>query len=296
MKRKLLAVWMLLMVASGISFAELADEDCEVRTCIDGPPVIKDPEGRWATGIIIGTVAGSIKKGGVFYTSGEVDFLAGGGLPTALQAAYPPSAYQVSIEDHNQSLWYFLRERPDDKPITLKYHYPFIHTGIKTETKYVIDEADEPELGLSGDDPFEKYDNGITDRKSYKYESYFNRDGRSTGLVIHVSRWGKAPYKRRCTVYLHQGGTRTVTRDQYYTEVVTYTDQASGELRTRREYRTRPVDEIVPHVLMMNTFNDDVCRYAEGAALAQAKVRVVFPVRKQAPCMMLQASSFTVLS
>ncbi|CAM3602936.1 hypothetical protein [Parendozoicomonas haliclonae] len=254
------------------SFAEFRESDCDTKTCIDQVPLVKDK--YWSTGILVGSVSASLKTGGVFYTSGELEFLLGGGLPDKFIGRYPPEIYDVSVVEEDEALWYILRGLDDRDMVVLNYTYPFVHNPLKSKTKYLIYSYDANE-SFDFSKSYQRYPDGIVDRASYKQEALFNRDGLAAGLILHVSRWGLSPYKRRCTVYLHRGGMRVITRDKYFKEDVSYVD-GNGDTQVRKEYRTEPVKERVPHLMMLNTLNEDVCAYAEDAARGVKRVRIEF--------------------
>ncbi len=242
--------------------------------CTSGTPVIANNDGYWASGIIVGTMSSKILNNPEFIASGEAEFLAGGG-GTRQMNKFPPEYHQVTVEkEEMREKLSNMDQRSLKRPVVLRYGYPFIQwPPFGVEMTYLVSEIDSV-TSYRKTNSYRDFADGARETKPLDW--LFTSGGKVGGLIIHVSRWARWPYQHRCTIFIHRGGMREESREQYYQNTVPYTDPKTNELKTRQETRMQMVTEKVPNVVIMSTFNEDICSYAEDAAVSLTPVTVEY--------------------
>ncbi len=270
------ALSMVLMGASGWTSAAATEQDCALQSCLSGPAVKDDENGLWSTGLMVGVLVNSYQAYGPFHTSTELEFLVDDGLPEDLANRYAATPYHLSISQEQQSLAVLLDAFADDVALVIRYRYPLVHDPRYGYSKYSVTGFDDTAVNFASLPSFQQYPSGIIDQASYGNESLFNRDGKAVGVIGHVSRWGFKG-RRHCTLYLNKGGTSVEKRDQYYSEKRTSensTNAGDAANSGKKMYRTRALLKPFANVMKLDTQNEQVCQYAEHAALSRERVRI----------------------
>ncbi len=277
MRLTLFALSMVLMGASGWVSAAATEQDCALQSCLSGPPVKDDADGLWSTGLMVGVLVNTYQAYGPFHTSTELEFLVDDGLPEELARRYAATPYHLSISQDKQALAVLLDSFAEDVAMVIRYRYPLVQDLRQGYSKYLVTGFDDTAFNFASLESYQQYPSGIIDQASYDNEGFFNRNGRAVGVIGHVSRWGMKG-RRHCTLYLNKGGTSVEKRDQYYSErrerAEDDPDANDEESGSAKSYHTRALLEPFANVMKLDTTNEQVCQYAEHAALSRERVRV----------------------
>lgn len=267
--------FLLLISLSQITGSLLASEESGDLPPASPPSdqrIADDAEGAWSTGYLVGTVQSKEWQNGVIWNNGLIEFLAGGGLGDR-SLAYPPQAYSVYVKPKKQILWNSFR--PSPKTVVLKYYHPFITNPLATRSRYFLVRM-MPAYKRFSDSPSGKKFPGGIETEPVHDNGWFYRHKQAAGVIIHVSRWGNDLIEPRCTVYLHKGGYGKVSIDEFVATDEWVYDPITKTYKKKKVTYTSTTGKSEPNVTQLDTYNEDICKYSEDAARAQADVYVEY--------------------
>lgn len=230
--------------------------------------IIPNEEGWWATGFLVGSVSDRGWDSGFIWESGEMTFLAG----AKLGSEYPPEIYKVSVEPENKMLW--RQFNSSSAPIVMTYKYPFFRNPLKTISSYILTSVNKPVSSFFQTPSYSAFPQGIEVSPQHN-NGIIYKQKESFGVPVHVSRWGQL-ISQRCTVYLHKGGNTSIEVDEVSFVDERRFDSDKGAYVTDKKRYLHKSSKTVPNIVQLDTFNENICRYAEDAAKARVEVFVEY--------------------
>lgn len=270
---KLVSVILVMFFTVSGTFADNQSE-MSFEKSADVNHIIVDQQGWWLTGILTGTVDASEWVDGVIWSSGELDIRTNN---ISQPARYPSFNYQLSVIEQPNKHWNSLFDVQDSQSYIFEFRSKaFWSSPFSSESNLILIRTTKPVENFLDSQAYKQFPDGVEAQWDYR-STWFFREKVSRGIVTRVQRINRRLLSNQCIIDVHLGGYRNIAnyRNEWIPQKAQMSDQIPGEgiqdyLTSRKTYRS------VPNVGQFTTYSEDLCRYAEDAAVTAQEVNILY--------------------
>lgn len=232
--------WSVILLIAVYCFPITALSDCS-----DCPeqPVRVDPAGWWLTGLLVGSLNSGQWVKGLLWSSGELE------VKATDDVRYPALRYTISVHGHAKTLWKTVTSIKGSSRKIFSYRSKaFFSSPFSVNSQLILLQVSNPVDNFISSDIHKAYPQGVD---ADLQRGWLFSEQVATGLVTQVRRVNRRLLGNQCRIEVHLGGLRKVA-------------QQRGGVKE------------VPNVGRFTTAFENLCRYAEVAAIAGQEVNVLY--------------------